>query len=224
MAGLSARSEPARIRSKQSANSIVDILALRLDDPQEPVAITLDPIEEAIAAIARGEMVVVVDDADRENEGDLVMAADAVTAQAINFMATEGRGLICVSLPGERLQELALPQALRRQHRLHVHGLCHHPRSARGHDHRHFRLGPGADHPGAGRRGSRRPISTAPAMSFRCAPIRRASSAGPAIPRRRWILRGWPGAGRRGCCARSRCPTARWRGCPTCSCSPAATG
>lgn len=91
-------------------NSIVDIRSLGLDDPGEPLAITLDPIEEAIAAIARGEMVVVVDDADRENEGDLVMAADAATAQAINFMAIEGRGLICVSLPAERLEELALPQ------------------------------------------------------------------------------------------------------------------
>ena len=91
-------------------NSIVDIRSLGLDEPGEPLAITLDPIEEAIAAIARGEMVVVVDDADRENEGDLVMAADAATAQAINFMAIEGRGLICVSLPAERLEELALPQ------------------------------------------------------------------------------------------------------------------
>jgi len=91
-------------------NSIVDIRSLRSDDGLQPIAIALDPIEDAIAAIARGEMVVVVDDADRENEGDLIMAADAATPQAINFMAVEGRGLICVSMPGKRLEALDLPQ------------------------------------------------------------------------------------------------------------------
>jgi len=91
-------------------NSIVDTRSLRKDNGLHPIAIALDPIEDAIAAIARGEMVVVVDDADRENEGDLIMAADAVTPQAINFMSVEGRGLICVSMPGERLEALDLPQ------------------------------------------------------------------------------------------------------------------
>ena len=66
-------------------------------------------IPEAIEAIARGEMVIVVDDADRENEGDFVMAAEKVTPEAVNFMATHGRGLICMPLPGERLDELAIP-------------------------------------------------------------------------------------------------------------------
>jgi 3,4-dihydroxy 2-butanone 4-phosphate synthase/GTP cyclohydrolase II len=68
----------------------------------------LTTIEEAVAAIARGEMVVVVDSPARENEGDLVMAAEKVTPQAINFMATHGRGLICVALPPERLDRLAI--------------------------------------------------------------------------------------------------------------------
>jgi 3,4-dihydroxy 2-butanone 4-phosphate synthase len=72
--------------------------------------ILLDPVEDAIKAIARGEMVIVVDDVDRENEGDLIMAADAVTPDDINFMATQGRGLICVSLSAERLERLELPQ------------------------------------------------------------------------------------------------------------------
>jgi 3,4-dihydroxy 2-butanone 4-phosphate synthase / GTP cyclohydrolase II len=63
-------------------------------------------VEDAVAAIARGEMVVVVDSPSRENEGDLVMAAEHVTPQAINFMATQGRGLICVALTDERLAEL----------------------------------------------------------------------------------------------------------------------
>ena len=66
-------------------------------------------IQEAIDAMARGEMVILVDDEDRENEGDLVMAAEKVTPEAINFMATHGRGLICLTMTDERLRELDLP-------------------------------------------------------------------------------------------------------------------
>ena len=66
----------------------------------------LASVEDAIAAIDRGEMVVVVDSPARENEGDLVMAADKVTPEAINFMATHARGLICVALLRERLEQL----------------------------------------------------------------------------------------------------------------------
>ena len=65
-------------------------------------------IEEAIEDIRQGKMVVVVDDANRENEGDLTMAAQFVTPEAINFMAKEGRGLICLSLTPERCDELGL--------------------------------------------------------------------------------------------------------------------
>jgi 3,4-dihydroxy 2-butanone 4-phosphate synthase/GTP cyclohydrolase II len=68
----------------------------------------LDNIEDAVAAIARGKMVVVVDSPARENEGDLVMAAEHVTPCAVNFMATHGRGLICVALTAERLDQLAI--------------------------------------------------------------------------------------------------------------------
>jgi len=63
-------------------------------------------IEEAIEDIRQGKMIVVVDDEDRENEGDLLMAADAVTPEAINFMATYGRGLICVPMLKDRLNQL----------------------------------------------------------------------------------------------------------------------
>lgn len=65
-------------------------------------------IEEALIDIESGKMVVVVDDEDRENEGDLIMAAEAVTPEAINFMALYGRGLICMPLLGERLDELEI--------------------------------------------------------------------------------------------------------------------
>jgi len=65
-------------------------------------------IEEAIEAIRNGEMVIIVDDEDRENEGDLVMAAEKVTPESINFMAKNGRGLIQLPATGERLDELKL--------------------------------------------------------------------------------------------------------------------
>jgi len=65
-------------------------------------------IEEALEALKRGEMVVVVDDEDRENEGDVVLAAQYVTAEKINFMAKEARGIICAPMTGERLDELGI--------------------------------------------------------------------------------------------------------------------
>jgi len=69
----------------------------------------LASVDEAIDAIRRGDMVVVVDDPDRENEGDLVIAAEFATPDAVNFMATHGRGLICVPLPVQRLEALGIP-------------------------------------------------------------------------------------------------------------------
>ena len=66
-------------------------------------------IEEAIKEIKAGRMVILVDDKDRENEGDLTMAAEAVTPEAINFMAKYGRGLICLSMTGEKIDSLNLP-------------------------------------------------------------------------------------------------------------------
>jgi 3,4-dihydroxy 2-butanone 4-phosphate synthase/GTP cyclohydrolase II len=66
-------------------------------------------IDEALEEIRQGRMIIVVDDEDRENEGDFVMAADRVTPEAVNFMATHGRGLICVPMLGERLDELQVP-------------------------------------------------------------------------------------------------------------------
>jgi 3,4-dihydroxy 2-butanone 4-phosphate synthase/GTP cyclohydrolase II len=78
-----------------------------------------DAIEDAIADIRAGKMVVVLDDEDRENEGDLVMAAQAATPEAINFMRKEGGGLICVPLPGRRLDELQIPQMVSENTALH---------------------------------------------------------------------------------------------------------
>jgi 3,4-dihydroxy 2-butanone 4-phosphate synthase / GTP cyclohydrolase II len=66
-------------------------------------------IEDAIDAVRAGKMIIIVDDADRENEGDLMIAAEKVTPDAINFMARHGRGLICLSMTPERLDELEIP-------------------------------------------------------------------------------------------------------------------
>src|ERR1700733_6767378 len=67
------------------------------------------PIAEAIDDIRAGRMVVVVDDEDRENEGDLTIAAEKITPEIVNFMATHGRGLICLALTPERCDALRLP-------------------------------------------------------------------------------------------------------------------
>jgi 3,4-dihydroxy 2-butanone 4-phosphate synthase/GTP cyclohydrolase II len=69
----------------------------------------LKRVERAIEAFRAGEMVILVDDEDRENEGDLCMAAEKVTPEGINFMATHGRGLICLTMTGKRLDELEIP-------------------------------------------------------------------------------------------------------------------
>ncbi|MGA0007748.1 MAG: 3,4-dihydroxy-2-butanone-4-phosphate synthase, partial [Burkholderiaceae bacterium] len=72
-------------------------------------AVPISPVKEIVAELAAGRMVVLVDEEDRENEGDLVMAADHVTPAAINFMAKHGRGLICLTLTRERCEFLKLP-------------------------------------------------------------------------------------------------------------------
>lgn len=77
-------------------------------NPQKEINSTLDSIDDAVSAIANGEIVIVVDDEDRENEGDFIAAAELVTPEIVNFMAKEGRGLICASIPEERCDELGL--------------------------------------------------------------------------------------------------------------------
>ncbi len=76
---------------------------------QENESTSFSPIEEALADIRAGRMIIVVDDEDRENEGDLTIAAEKVTPEAINFMARYGRGLICLPMTGDRLDELEVP-------------------------------------------------------------------------------------------------------------------
>ena len=70
---------------------------------------TSSSIESAIADLRQGKMIILVDDEDRENEGDLVIAAEFTTAEAVNFMAKEGRGLICLTLTEKQADLLELP-------------------------------------------------------------------------------------------------------------------
>jgi 3,4-dihydroxy 2-butanone 4-phosphate synthase/GTP cyclohydrolase II len=83
-------------------------MATRKKAPRPPSS-PFASIEEAVAAIREGRMIIVVDDEDRENEGDLTIAAEKITPEAINFMATHGRGLICMPMTQQRLDELDLP-------------------------------------------------------------------------------------------------------------------
>jgi 3,4-dihydroxy 2-butanone 4-phosphate synthase/GTP cyclohydrolase II len=76
--------------------------------------VPISPVEEIVAEIRAGRMVILVDEEDRENEGDLVLAADHVTPEAINFMARFGRGLICLTLTRERCERLRLPPMVAR--------------------------------------------------------------------------------------------------------------
>ena len=71
--------------------------------------IKLDTVEEAIEEIKKGNFVIVVDDEDRENEGDLIIAAEAITPEKVNFMETHARGLICAPITAERCEQLNLP-------------------------------------------------------------------------------------------------------------------
>src|SRR4029078_10274844 len=71
------------------------------------------PIEDAIEAFRAGKIIIVVDDEGRENEGDLTIAAEKSTPEAINFLARHGRGLICLSMTAERLDELQIPLLVR---------------------------------------------------------------------------------------------------------------
>ena len=70
---------------------------------------TIAKIEDAVEALARGQMIIVVDDEDRENEGDLIAASQTATPETIAFMMNHARGLICIAMEGERLDELDIP-------------------------------------------------------------------------------------------------------------------
>src|SRR5947199_10008389 len=101
-------------QSSSGRNGIVAMIAKAAETFQ------FDAIDDVLSDIAKGRMVIVTDDADRENEGDLVMAAEKVTPEAVNFMATHGRGLVCVPISNERAEQLGLQRMVvqnREKHR-----------------------------------------------------------------------------------------------------------
>jgi len=85
---------------------------------------SLDEVKDAIQDFRDGKMVIVVDEEDRENEGDLTIAAEKVTPEVINFMAKYGRGLICMPMTGERLGELNIPLMVSKNESTHKTAFC----------------------------------------------------------------------------------------------------
>jgi 3,4-dihydroxy 2-butanone 4-phosphate synthase / GTP cyclohydrolase II len=110
----SGRREPS-YRTLQRLTQLFPSLSDQLAERDDP----FDSIEDAIADVRAGKMVVVLDDEDRENEGDLVMAAQMITPDAINFMRKHAGGLICVPLVGSRLDELHIPPMVRENTAVH---------------------------------------------------------------------------------------------------------
>ena len=76
----------------------------------EATPAVFDTVEGAIEDLREGKIILVVDDADRENEGDFIIAAERCTPEAVNFMVTHGRGIVCLPVAGWRLDELQIPQ------------------------------------------------------------------------------------------------------------------
>ena len=151
-------------------------------------------IEDAIAAIGAGEMVIVVDDADRENEGDLIMAAEYATADKIAFFLNHTSGVICIPLTGDRLDALDLP-----------------PMVSENTESQRTAFTVSVDY----RHGTTTGIS---------AGDRAASSSEAVTPRPASTWPAWPASTRRACSARSSARTRpAWPGCPSWSASPRST-
>ena len=108
-------------------------------------------VPTAIEEIRAGRMIVVVDDEDRENEGDITLAAEKVTPEAINFMAKHGRGLVCLTLTEERLDHLRIGPMSAGEHFAIWHRILRSDRRARRRDHRHLRLRSRPHHSGGHR-------------------------------------------------------------------------
>jgi 3,4-dihydroxy-2-butanone 4-phosphate synthase/GTP cyclohydrolase II len=111
------RAKKERLGHTLSIMPAADTRHVEVTASDEPHAFS--SIDSALNELRAGRMIVVVDDEDRENEGDLVMAADMVTPEAINFMAMHGRGLICLAMAGQRLDELEIPAMVPKNTALH---------------------------------------------------------------------------------------------------------
>ena len=183
---------PGRVDVTPSSRSSANPTA-RPHQSRGTLTVPLTPIEDALRRIRRGEMVLVVDDEDRENEGDLTLAAEWVTPEAINFMLRWARGLVC--MPCERLAPRRArdrPDGGARRGRLRhrVHGLDRPPRVGE----RHRRGRPSAHGaPVARRRPPGPTTSCGPATCSRCAPAKAACSNGVVTPKLQSTSRASPG-------------------------------
>ena len=154
----------------------------------------ISSVEEIIEDARTGRMFILVDHEDRENEGDLVIPAQMCTPEAINFMATHGRGLICLALPGERIDALGLPLMSPKNSSRHETAFTLSIEAREGVTtgisaaDRARTVAVAIDPDQGGRRHRH-----ARATSSRCAPATAACWSARAIPRRRWTSRGWPG-------------------------------
>jgi len=154
----------------------------------------LATIPEALEDLKQGKMIILVDDENRENEGDLTMAAEKVTPEAINFMAKYGRGLICLSLAPEIVDRLKLPlmaldnrSAFKTAFTVSIEAREESPPESP------QRTGRGPSSPRL-RTTRDRKIWFSPAMSFPFEPDVEAFCSGPVRPRARWTWPDWPGS------------------------------
>jgi hypothetical protein len=169
------------------------------------------PIPELLEEIRAGRMVVIVDDEDRENEGDLIMAAELVRPQDINFMVTHARGLVCLSLTRERCRQLGLPPMVRDNTSPHHTNFTVSIEAAEGvttgisaYDRAHTirtAVRPDAAPSDLSQPGHIFPLMAQPA----------ACSIAPATPKRRPTWPCWREWSRPACWSRSSIPTAAWR-------------
>ncbi len=163
----------------------------------------LNSIESVIADLCKGRMAIVVDDEDRENEGDLIMAGEWATPKAINFMARFGRGLICVPATSERLKQLGIEQMVSKNRESFKTDFQVSVDAATG-----VTTGISAADRARTIQIMADPAAAAstscnPATFFRCAPRPAACCNAPGTPRRWWIWRDWQIAVPSACCAKS---------------------
>jgi len=154
-------------------------------------------VEQAVEDLRNGKTVIVADDEDRENEGDLVCAAELVTPETINFMTLHGRGLICLALTGDRCDQLGLPQMTERNTEELATAFTVSIDAER-----RYGVTTGISTSPSTRPPSP-PISAARGTSSPCGPGPAACCSGSARPRPAWTSRGWPASSRPGSSVRS---------------------
>src|ERR1043165_8554611 len=110
---------PNRPCLRPALSTAIIMIHLMITTAKPQAAFEFDTIDDVLSDVARGKMVIVTDDADRENEGDLVIAAEKVTPDAVNFMATHGRGLVCVPVSNDRAEQLGLQRMVAQNRETH---------------------------------------------------------------------------------------------------------